>query len=65
MRRGSQISIARLLHGRTHREMNPVLISGGRVGRINQLGCPSFYGRRGGRKKKNNAENEPDESNGI
>jgi len=24
-----------------------------------------FYGRRGGRKKKNTAENEPDESNGI
>ena len=24
-----------------------------------------FYGRRGGRKKKNKAENEPNESNGI
>ena len=32
---------------------------------INTLKTLRFYGRRGGRKKKNTAENEPIESNGI
>ena len=32
---------------------------------INTLYSARYYGARGGRKKKNQAENEPNESNGI